>query len=153
MLLASTKDAVSVLNNYSAGFKGANKIRLPKRMLISMSIVADNVERIIREKGIKKGYVASMAGITAGGLSGMLHGRKNIKAEHVPLLAYALGCSPNELFGFPEPAQPSALRLSNGEPQIQTVIFEAGSCPGSCTIAFMMDSLMPFTRASSSLPL
>jgi transcriptional regulator with XRE-family HTH domain len=81
-----------------------------------MSIEAENAERIIREKGIKKGYVASMAGITPGSLSLMLHGRKIIKAEHVLLLAYALGCSPNELFGFPKPAQPLAWRLENEEP-------------------------------------
>ncbi len=66
-----------------------------------MSVVSENVERIIREKGLKKGYVAHRAGLKANTLSSMLHGRKRITDEHVATLARALECTPNELYGFP----------------------------------------------------
>lgn len=72
-----------------------------------MSVVSENVERIIREKGLKKGYVAKKAGFTADALSSMLHGRKRIKAEDVSLLARALKCTPNELYGFSPTKSPA----------------------------------------------
>lgn len=65
-----------------------------------MSVVAENVERIISEKGIKKGVVAKKAGLDAKAFSAMLHGRKLISAEHVIYLSRALGCTPNDLYGF-----------------------------------------------------
>ncbi len=65
-----------------------------------MSIVAENVERIIREKGLKKRAVAECAGFTQNEFSAMLHGRKLILAEHVIALARALNKSPNDLYGI-----------------------------------------------------
>lgn len=65
-----------------------------------MSIVAQNVERIIRESGLKKKTVAEKAGFNQKEFSAMLHGRKLILAEYVVPLAKALGKSPNDLYGF-----------------------------------------------------
>lgn len=65
-----------------------------------MSIVAENVERIIREKGLKKRSVAEKANFTPNEFSAMLHGRKLILAEHVIALARALDQSPNDLYGI-----------------------------------------------------
>ncbi len=65
-----------------------------------MSVVAENVERIIREAGLKKRVVAEKAGFNQKEFSAMLHGRKLILAEHVIPLARALGKSPNELYGI-----------------------------------------------------
>ncbi len=65
-----------------------------------MSVVAENVERIISETGMKKGAVAKKAGLGVKAFSAMLHGRKMISAEHVIYLSRALGCTPNELYGF-----------------------------------------------------
>ena len=42
--------------------------------------VAENIQRIINEKGLKRVYVAEKAGYTAQMLSDMLSGRKIIKA-------------------------------------------------------------------------
>ena len=42
--------------------------------------VAENIERIINEKGLKKAFVAQKAGCTAQMLSDMISGRKIIKA-------------------------------------------------------------------------
>jgi DNA-binding Xre family transcriptional regulator len=65
-----------------------------------MSIVADNVERIIREKGMSKCSVAEKAGFTQKAFSAMLHGRKLILAEHVTALCRALHTTPNDLYGI-----------------------------------------------------
>jgi len=73
-----------------------------------MSIVADNVERIVKECGYKKGAVAAKAGFKANDFSAMLHGRKQILAEHVISLARALDTTPNELYGFVGETDPSA---------------------------------------------
>ncbi len=65
-----------------------------------MSIVARNVELIIREDGLKKKTVAEKAGFSQKEFSAMLHGRKLILAEYVIPIANALGKTPNDLFGF-----------------------------------------------------
>lgn len=63
-----------------------------------MSIVAENVNRIVAEKCLKKSAIARKANMTPQTLSNLLSGRKVIRAEHIPLLAYALGVEPNDLF-------------------------------------------------------
>jgi transcriptional regulator with XRE-family HTH domain len=67
---------------------------------IKLSIVAENVERIIRENGLKKRAVAERAGFSQKAFSAMLHGRKLILAEHVIAIARALNKSPNDLYGI-----------------------------------------------------
>lgn len=63
-----------------------------------MSVVAFNIERIIKEKGLLKKGVAERAGFTSQELSDMLNNRKIIRADMVPSFCAALGVEPNELF-------------------------------------------------------
>lgn len=63
-----------------------------------MQIVAENIKRIVRLKGFKQKSVAERAGFNEKVFSDMLNGRKCIKAEHIPLIAVALGVTPNDLF-------------------------------------------------------
>lgn len=63
-----------------------------------MTIVQENLIRVIDEKGLKKNGVAKRAGFTAQALSDMLAGRKTIRADMVPALAAAVGEPISELF-------------------------------------------------------
>lgn len=63
-----------------------------------MNIVAENLERIISEKGLKKGAVAKMAGITDQKLSDMLAGRAVIRSEIIPSFCRVLNVEPNDLY-------------------------------------------------------
>lgn len=63
-----------------------------------MSIVAQNVRRILAEKGYKQCAIAEKSGIPPRSLSDMLNERRVIRAETIPLLARALEVEPNELF-------------------------------------------------------
>lgn len=63
-----------------------------------MNIVAQNIERIIQEKGYKKYAVARRAGITDQKLSDMLGGRAIIRAEMIPNICHALEVEPNDLY-------------------------------------------------------
>jgi len=62
--------------------------------------LAENIKRIIRERGIKQYVVADRADIPARDLSAMLNGRKQILSVHVKLLSHALDTTPNELYGI-----------------------------------------------------
>lgn len=64
--------------------------------------IAENIERIINEKGLKKAFVAQKAGCTAQMLSDMISGRRIIKACDIVRLVGALGVDPNYLFGIEE---------------------------------------------------
>ena len=63
-----------------------------------MSIVAQNVRRILTEKGFKQCAIAEKSGIPPRSLSDMLNERRVIRAETIPLLAKALEVEPTELF-------------------------------------------------------
>lgn len=62
--------------------------------------IAENIERIINEKGLKKAFVAQKAGCTAQMLSDMISGRKIIKACDIVRIAGALGVDPNYLLAW-----------------------------------------------------
>lgn len=64
----------------------------------SNSPVAENIERIIKERGLKQVYVAERAGMSSQALCDILKGRRLIRIGEVPNLAYALGVEPNELY-------------------------------------------------------
>ena len=64
----------------------------------SNSPVAENIERIIKERGLKQVYVAERAGMSSQALCDILKGRRLIRIGEVPSLAYALGVEPNELY-------------------------------------------------------
>ena len=60
--------------------------------------VADNIERILSENGIKKNFVADKVGWTQAMLSDSINGRRLIKISEIPLLAEAMGFDPGALF-------------------------------------------------------
>lgn len=62
------------------------------------SPVAENIQRIIRENGLKQVYAAEKAGYTAQMLNDMLVGRKIIKACDVIRICTALGVDANSLY-------------------------------------------------------
>ena len=63
-----------------------------------MTPVQGNLSRIIDEKGLVKKGVAKRAGMTAQNLSDILAGRKVIRADMIPALAFAVGEPIEELF-------------------------------------------------------
>lgn len=65
-----------------------------------MNSVVYNINRIIKERGLKKNVVAEKAGYSANQFSAFLHGRKTIKASDVSSIAKALDVTPNDLFGI-----------------------------------------------------
>lgn len=65
-----------------------------------MSMVEENIRRIIELKGLKHRVVAIRAGLTPQQFSDMLNGRRNIYDEDILHISMALEVTPNELFGF-----------------------------------------------------
>ena len=63
-----------------------------------MTLVQKNLVRIIEDKDLKKKGVAKRAGITAQMLSDIIAGRKVIRADMIPAIAYAVGEEIPELF-------------------------------------------------------
>lgn len=64
------------------------------------SQIAENVESIITERGLKKVAVAQKAGFSVQQFSAMLRGRRVIKDTDITAIAIALDVTPNELFGI-----------------------------------------------------
>ena len=63
-----------------------------------MSTIANNVRRIIRQRGLKQCAVAAMAGYDARRFSSLLRGKRSMTDEDVHAIARALSVTPNELF-------------------------------------------------------
>lgn len=64
----------------------------------SNSVVADNIKRIITEKGLKQSSIAKKAGFTVQEFNGMLHGRRLMRAVEIASIVDAMGVEANELF-------------------------------------------------------
>lgn len=62
------------------------------------SIVAPNVKRIIREKGLKQNMIARKTGYSDHQFSSMMNGRKIMKDTDILNIATALCVDVNELF-------------------------------------------------------
>ena len=62
--------------------------------------VALNVDRILKERGIKQCAFAKKIGWTSAQVSHMMNGRKILDSDDIELLAKALDVTPNELFGW-----------------------------------------------------
>lgn len=60
--------------------------------------VAENIRRIIKQKGLVQKAVAARAGFTATQFADMMHGRKTLKADYIPRIAEAMGVPAGELF-------------------------------------------------------
>ena len=65
-----------------------------------MSIIAENVKKIIEDKGVKHCVIAKRAGYSRQKFSAMLNGRKIIEGSDVIRLANALDVTPNDICGF-----------------------------------------------------
>lgn len=65
-----------------------------------MSIVMNNVRRIIHERGLKQNAVANKAGYSYQQFNNLMNDRKLVTDEDVIKLARALEVTPNVLFGF-----------------------------------------------------
>ena len=65
------------------------------------SIIAENLKRIIKEKGYKQSAIADRAGIPRQTFSNMMNHRKIIADYDIEILVDVLGISPNELFSRP----------------------------------------------------
>ncbi len=64
------------------------------------SVTAENIKKIIKQKGLLKSAVAERAGYNYKTFSNMLNGRKLITDIDVIIIANVLEVSPNELFGI-----------------------------------------------------
>ena len=67
-----------------------------------VSYTAQNIKRIIADKGLKQIYIAEKAGYDRQVFNNMLNGRKIITDADIPRIANALGVEPNDLFKLPE---------------------------------------------------
>ncbi len=67
-----------------------------------MSIISQNIYRIIKEKCLSQSAIGRRAGYDIKKFNAMLRGRKIIKAEDIPIIANALGVEPGELFRLEE---------------------------------------------------
>lgn len=71
---------------------------------MSKSIVADNVKKIISDKGLKQCVIAKKCGYTSKQFSDLLNGRKLVTEGIIFNLCNGLGVTPNELFSYDETA-------------------------------------------------
>ena len=65
---------------------------------ISNSIVAENVNHIIKERNLKQSAIAQKAGFTPQEFNAMLKGRKLMRAIDIASILDVLGVDANELF-------------------------------------------------------
>lgn len=65
-----------------------------------MSTVINNIEAIIKDKGLKKKSIAEKAGYSKQQFSNLLNERKKFKETDILQIATALGVTPNDLFGI-----------------------------------------------------
>lgn len=59
---------------------------------------AENISRIIKEKGLKQVYVATGAGYSPQEFNDMLNGRKIIKVCDIPRITKVLKCSWDDIY-------------------------------------------------------
>lgn len=71
-----------------------------------MTCVAENIKRIINEKGYKQSAIAERAGYSRQQFSAIVCRRKVLKDTDISAIANALDVTPNELFGVSPRAAP-----------------------------------------------
>jgi transcriptional regulator with XRE-family HTH domain len=74
-------------------------------VIINDSILRANIRELIDTKGLKHSKIAGDLGMSKSTFSGMLCGRKTIKAVYIPDIAKSIGCTYNDLFRRPEEPQ------------------------------------------------
>ena len=65
---------------------------------MTQETIAENIRRIIQEKGMIQRVAAERAGFSGQQFSDMLNGRKIIRAEYLPPITGALGVDIKDLF-------------------------------------------------------
>ncbi|MGO5028951.1 helix-turn-helix domain-containing protein [Candidatus Agathobaculum pullicola] len=60
--------------------------------------VANNIRKVVAQKGMVQKVVAERSGFTEQQFTDMLNGRKIIRADYVPKIAEALNCTLDDLF-------------------------------------------------------
>lgn len=73
--------------------------------MVHDKLLAQNIRRILRDKGLKQYAVAVKADIPPRDLSAMLNGRKQFLSVHICPIANALNVTPNDLFYAPSTQQ------------------------------------------------
>lgn len=63
-------------------------------------IFADQVYAYMKQHNMCQSAVARAAGIPPKQFNNILRGRKLLRPEHVAPICQALGCTPNDLFGY-----------------------------------------------------
>lgn len=71
-------------------------------MIVTDDILRENIRTLIDSKGLKHSKIAGDLGMSKSVFSGMLCGRKTIKAVYIPEIAKSIGCTYNDLFRRPE---------------------------------------------------
>ena len=64
---------------------------------MAKSNIANNIKRIIKDKGLKQYVVGNKAGYSARQFNDMLNDRKVIVADDIVPISIALGCEPADL--------------------------------------------------------
>ena len=67
----------------------------------SDSVVAQNLRRIMDDRGFRYRSIAEKAGYSIGQFSSLLNGRRRVTADDIVRIADTLNISPNELFKKP----------------------------------------------------
>lgn len=96
-------DISGLLEYNKASFKNVEVISAYFKIIggvwMTLSIAA-KVSVIIKEKGFKQCAIANKAGFSARELNDIICGRKVFRADYVIPICYALGITPNDLFGI-----------------------------------------------------
>ena len=67
-----------------------------------------NIRRMLDERGIRQTKVAEKLSVSKCAFNNMLSGRRIIRAEYIPIIAQALGCTCNDIFRVPKDDEKAA---------------------------------------------
>ena len=68
----------------------------------------DIIIRMLDERGIRQTKVAEKLSVSKYAFNNMLSGRRIIRAEYIPIIAQALGCTCNDIFRVPKDDEKAA---------------------------------------------
>ena len=71
-------------------------------------IIISNIRRMLDERGIRQTKVAEKLSVSKYAFNNMLSGRRIIRAEYIPNIAQALGCTCNDIFRVPKDDEKAA---------------------------------------------
>ena len=76
--------------------------------MIWHDIIILNIRRMLDERGIRQTKVAEKLSVSKYAFNNMLSGRRIIRAEYIPIIAQALGCTCNDIFRVPKDDEKAA---------------------------------------------